>query len=254
MEFCGNSNMKEAVMATVTTVTRTERAIERRPGFGRRSGPGGNNGFGRNGGGSGGGHDDGSQQALSGDNNRLAVWVILAAVVMMFTALSSAYIVRSVSIDGSNDWQPIAMPRLLWLSTAIIVSSSFTFRQAQVELNERRQTGYYRWIWITGILGLGFLVSQLLAWRELREQGIYLASNPHSSFFYLLTAAHGVHLACGILALGYLLIRSSWSIEDRSIGFEKRKCSVDAVAIYWHFMDGLWIYLFLLLFFWRWNT
>jgi cytochrome c oxidase subunit 3 len=159
-----------------------------------------------------------------------------------------------VSIDGSNDWQPIAMPRLLWLSTGIIVLSSFTFRRAQVELKERRQRSYSRWIWITGALGLGFLVSQLLAWRQLREQGIYLASNPHSSFFYLLTAAHGVHLACGIVALGYLLIRSSWGIEDRPSGFDKRKGAVDAVAIYWHFMDGLWIYLFVLLFFWRWNT
>jgi len=93
-------------------------------------------------------------------------------------------------------------------------------------------------------------VSQLLAWRQLVRQGVYVASNPHSSFFYLLTATHGVHLLGGLLALIYLLVRASKTHEaEREQA--KRRAATDAVTLYWHFMDGLWIYLFLLLFLWK---
>ena len=226
-----------------TTVTSAERVIEKAIGTGPQSGTGGN-GFHRNGGGRG---DDGEPVPFYAQRYRLGMWVALAGIVMLFTALTSAYIVRSAS---SNDWRPIGMPRVLWLSTALIIVSSLTFERARHSLKHQRDEGYGRWLIITTILGLAFLSSQLLAWRQLARQGIYLASNPHSSFFYLLTATHGVHLAGGILALGYLLVRTrrpsdSIDAESRRIG------AADAVSIYWHFMDGLWVYLFLLLFFWK---
>ena len=181
------------------------------------------------------------------DRYRLGMWVALTSVVMLFTALTSAYIVRAAS---SNDWRPIAMPRLLWLSTAVIIISSVTFEGARRSLKRQHDAMYGHWLLITTILGVVFLGSQLLAWRQLVRQGIYLATNPHSSFFYLMTAAHGVHLLGGILALSYLLVRTrrrgaDVTAESRRIG------AADAVSIYWHFMDGLWVYLFLLLFFWK---
>ncbi|HYE66504.1 MAG TPA: cytochrome c oxidase subunit 3, partial [Pyrinomonadaceae bacterium] len=92
--------------------------------------------------------------------------------------------------------------------------------------------------------------TQLLAWQELISQGIYLASNPHSSFFYLLTGAHGVHLLGGVLALDYLLLRTRHRRSEKNAEL-KRQTTAGVVSLYWHFMDGLWIYLFLLLFLWR---
>lgn len=178
---------------------------------------------------------------------RIGVWVAIAGMVMLFTALTSAYIVRSGS---SNDWQPIAMPKVLWLSTAVLLISSVTMEISRRSLQRRSDAGYGRWLMITVVLGLGFVVSQLIAWRQLARQGVYLASNPHSSFFYLFTAAHGVHVLGGILALTYLLLRTRKK-RDSVEGELRRVGTADGATIYWHFMDGLWICLFLLLFFWK---
>jgi cytochrome c oxidase subunit 3 len=175
------------------------------------------------------------------------MWVGLASILMMFTALSSAYIVRAAS---SSDWQPLAMPRILLVSTALILISSATLETARRKLKEAAIRAYKPWLLLTVLLGIGFLASQLLAWRQLVRQGVYVASNPHSSFFYLLTAAHGVHLLGGLLALAYLLIRSR-APKENQLALTKAQASADAVTLYWHFMDFLWIYLFVLLFFVR---
>ena len=135
---------------------------------------------------------------------RVGAWVIVASVSMLFTGLSSAYIVRAAS---APDWQTLTMPRILWVSTALILLSSVTFEAARRSLRKYLTSVYSRWLSLTVLLGLGFLALQLRAWRRLAAQGIYLASNPHSSFFYLLTAVHGLHLLVGLLALFYLLFR-----------------------------------------------
>lgn len=121
---------------------------------------------------------------------------------------------------------------------------------ARRSLKQQRDAGYGRWLLITVALGLAFLASQLLAWRQLVRQGVYLAANPYNSFFYLFTAAHGLHLLGGILALGYLSLRTT---KKRSTveGELRRVGAADAASIYWHFMDGLWVALFMLLFFWK---
>jgi cytochrome c oxidase subunit 3 len=178
---------------------------------------------------------------------------------MMFTALSSAYIVRAAS---SNDWQRLAMPRILLLSTLLILVSSGTLEAARRKLKQSSENMHRRWLLVTVALGLGFLASQLLAWRQLARQGIYVASNPHSSFFYLLTATHGVHLMGGLVAVIYLAIRTRCTggtrhtavvgaQEVNEFAVAKRQAATDAVTLYWHFMDFLWVYLFLLLFLWR---
>ena len=128
--------------------------------------------------------------------------------------------------------------------------SSGTLEAARRNLKGSSNGGYVRWLSVTAILGVSFLGSQLLAWRELARQGIFLKSNPHSSFFYLLTATHGLHLLGGLLAVVYLLFRTRQKRDD-ALAEAKRLAAADAVGIYWHFMDGLWIYLFLLLFLWR---
>ncbi len=210
---------------------------------------GGGPGFPRgNGGGKGNGHEGHFSQFESSANRyRIGMWVALAAILMMFTALTSAYIVRAAS---SNDWRPIAMPQILLLSTALIVASSGTLEVARRKLKAAFEDSYNRWLMLTTGLGIAFVGSQLLAWRQLVRQGVYVASNPHSSFFYLLTATHGVHLLGGLVALIYLQLRTRRTERDEQ-ALIKQHAVADAVTLYWHFMDGLWIYLFLLLFFWR---
>lgn len=230
-------------------VTSTERVVAKKSATGKgQRGTGGNGKLpGGNGHGAGGGGDNTRSAGFSPDRYRIAIWVTLAAVMMMFTALTSAYIVRAA---GATDWVVIRMPRLLWLSTTLIVLSSVSLELARKALQRDDQQGYARWLLVTVGLGLGFLGSQFLAWRELVAQGIYLSSNPHSAFFYLLTGMHGVHLLGGILALDYLLLHAWRRRAPEQIG-PRRAAAAGAVALYWHFMGLLWIYLFLLLFLWR---
>jgi cytochrome c oxidase subunit 3 len=225
------------------TVTGTDRVIDTTVGGGPRSR--GGNGFPKNGGGKHG--RGGDALRFSSDRYRIGVWVAIGSILMLFVALASSYIVRSAS---GNDWQPIAMPKVLWLSTALILISSITMEVSRRSLKYQRDAGYGRWLLITAALGLAFLASQVFAWRQLARQGAYLASNPYNSFFYLFTAAHGLHLFGGVLALGYLLLRTT---QKRSTveGELRRRGAADAATIYWHFMDGLWVALFFLLFFWK---
>ena len=188
-----------------------------------------------------------SETVASNERYRIGMWVALAAILMMFTSLSSAYIVRAAS---ANDWRPIAMPRVLLLSTALIVISSLTLETARRKLKRDLTTSYKGWLLVSTLLGVGFLLSQLWAWRQLVRQGIYVVTNPHSSFFYLLTGTHGVHLLGGLLALMFLLVRARDPMMNEP-SRARHQAIAGAVTVYWHFMDVLWIYLFVLLFFWR---
>lgn len=236
----------------VTMVTGTKEITR----TGKRVADGGNgktgpNGKGSRGDGRGPGGNDFAKR-FEPDRYRIGMWVALAGIAMLFTALTSAYIVRAGWANDRvpPDWRPLVVPRLLWLSTALIIASSITFEIARRGLKRGAESVYGRWLLATVFLGLGFLASQLIVWRQLVAQGVYLSSNPHVAFFYLLTAAHGLHLLGGIFGLDYLLLRT-W--RKRSVEFEdkKRQALADSVSLYWHFMDGLWVYLFLLLFFWR---
>ena len=163
------------------------------------------------------------------------MWVALASILMLFTALASAYIF----LAAGEGLRPVSLPPLLWLSTALIITSSLTLSRGIRSLKQGDDTRYSRWLSLTVALGLAFLGSQLWVWRQLVAQGVYLAGNPHSTFFYLLTGTHGVHLVGGIMALDYLLLRA-WRRSSRSEALRKRQTAADVVALYWHFMDGLW--------------
>jgi cytochrome c oxidase subunit III len=225
-------------MATMVTSTKT--VTKKGAGSGKLPGPNGN--------GSKRGRDDSFLDPGSRANRyRIGMWVALASILMMFTALSSAYVVRAAS---ANDWVPLAMPRVLLLSTGLILISSITIDAARRKLRAGFDSAYTQLLLVTVLLGFGFLASQLFAWKQLARQGVFLTTNPHSSFFYLLTATHGLHLLGGLLALIFLLVRTRRKTETAS-GAANRLAAADAVSIYWHFMDALWIYLFLLLFLWR---
>jgi cytochrome c oxidase subunit 3 len=103
---------------------------------------------------------------------------------------------------------------------------------------------FRKWVLVTAVLGSAFLAGQLFVWRQLSQQGIYLVSHPHSSFFYVLTAIHGVHLLVGVLVLFYVL---ALAVRYRLTPGESSSPSI--AATYWHFVDGLWLYLMVVLFY-----
>ena len=234
-----------------TTVTGTRERIaptEKEIRIGGRSGRGPvGGGNGPNGGGGGKGRDYGDEYDSTPHQYRVSLWIVLVAVLTTFVTLSILYFFRS----GAKDWHPILMPRVLWLSTVLIIISSLTFERARKSLMHEDETSYRRWLGRSLLLGLAFLAVQLIAWRQLARQGVYLESDPHRSFFYLLTGAHGIHLIAGIIALSYLLARARGAANTTRFADVRRSTFTDVVGVYWHFMDGLWLYLFGLLFLWR---
>lgn len=225
------------------TVTSTDARIEATIGGRGRGG----NGFRKNGGNGNGHGREGADFRFSPARYRVGVWVAIAGIVMLFTALASAYIVRSASGD---DWRPMTIPKVLWLSSALLIVSSITIEFARRQLKSQHDRSYSLWLTNTLVLGIGFVAAQLFAWRQFVKQGLYMASNPHSSFFYLFTGVHGVHVLGGLIVLTYLVVRTRKKAATVD-GELRRIGAADAAAIYWHFMDGLWICLFLLLFFWK---
>ncbi len=228
-------------MAATLTESKAKQAEERRP----RPASSGGGGGGRppDGGGEGGRRGGPDPRSLAVQRYKLGMWVALGGIVMIFAAFTSAMVVRK-GLGG--DWKSFDLPLVLWLSTAVLLASSFTIEKARRAMWRAGGGELQRWISVTAVLGAAFLACQLLGWKELTARGIYLASNPSNSFFYLLTAAHGVHLLGGILALSYVVFRV-W----RPTLWLTREAAVEATSLYWHFMDGLWVYLWLLLLVWR---
>lgn len=168
--------------------------------------------------------------------------VLLAASVMLIAAFTSAFVVRR---GLSDDWVTMPLPRILWVNTAVLLASSVALELARRALKSGRRTAFNRF-WTAGtVLGLVFLAGQYAAWQQLYRAGIYIATNPSSSFFFLLTCVHAVHLIGGIGALGYVNIQA---LRLR-LGPGKRT-AVDVCAVFWHFLDGMWVYLLLLFLIW----
>jgi len=172
----------------------------------------------------------------------MGVAFAVAAIGMLFIALTSSYVVRQ---GLGMDWQRLPMPRILLVNSVVLLISSVTMELARLARRRGNQQGSSTWVFATLVLGLAFLTGQVLAWQTLSSRGFFLSTNPHSSFFYVLTGLHGVHLAGGLLVLGYV---ASGSLQLREL--DRRGRWLDGTAVYWHFMDALWIYLLVLLFVW----
>ena len=168
-----------------------------------------------------------------------AITIGIVSILMFFMALASAFIVLR---RGSELWVTVHLPRILWANTCVLLASSFTLESARQRLYLADASGFRKFWLATTVLGFLFVAGQLIAWRQLVAQGVYIASNQASSFFYIFTGAHAVHLLGGVGALLFVAFRK----------FEKTKISLQAAAeitsYYWHFMDGLWIFLLALLY------
>ncbi len=161
---------------------------------------------------------------------------------MLFAAFTSALVVRR---GLGDDWTGIPLPAILWWNTAALVVSSVALELAQRALRGGLRQSFNIFWSVGTALGLVFLGGQYLAWLQLQAAGVYVATTPGSSFFYVMTVAHAVHLAGGVCALMYIEIQAL----RLQLGPGKRT-AVEVSRIYWHFMAGLWIYLMLLFRFW----
>ncbi|HUA60651.1 MAG TPA: cytochrome c oxidase subunit 3 [Verrucomicrobiae bacterium] len=191
-----------------------------------------------------GGGDSGGNEGRGADRRArfTALFVLLAASTMVFAAFTSAFIVRR---GLSDDWQAMYKPPILWLNTAILLASSFVLDLSRRALKAGNRSRFNFW-WSAGTaLGVLFLVGQGVAWYQLRQAGVFVATNPSSSFFYVLTASHAFHLIGGVVALLYVDIQA---LRLR-LGPAKRT-AIDVTAVFWHFLDGLWLYLMVLFYVW----
>ena len=193
---------------------------------------------------------------------RLGLVVGLTGIVMIFISFSSAYVVRQglPTLDPRtnallHDWFPVPLPRLLLLNTVVLLISTVTMELARRQAARRALAQFssassvtvgakeeISWLALTVVLGLSFLTGQWMAWRELAAGGFYVGSSPSSSFVYLLTGTHGVHLFGGVVAL---LAAGVASVLGRRA--DSQSIAVDVTGWYWHFMAALWIYILCLL-------
>jgi cytochrome c oxidase subunit 3 len=180
--------------------------------------------------------DSGSSFPIS--KGQLGVWILLTAIIMLFAGLSSAYIV----LRGVPAWQRIALPSLLWVNTAVLLLSSVAIDISRRAVRRNDAQSMKRWLVTGGVLGLAFLVGQVAAWKQLLNAGVYLPSTLQSGFFYILTGLHGLHLFGGVVALAFVLFKA---VKNHLTAFNYEPLKL--CALYWHVMDALWVYLFLLL-------
>jgi cytochrome c oxidase subunit III len=215
-----------------------------------------------------GGGDDGSGPGMPDyatrlRRARLGLLVALTPILMLFVSFSSAYVVRQglPTLDPRTnalvrDWIPVTLPKLLLINTGVLILSSVFMELARRQIRGQASLASAKsapgvsvveqiripWLSMTFVLGLVFLFGQWAAWRQLAANGFYVATTPSSSFVYLLTGTHAIHLMGGILALFAAGIAS---LLRRSVA--TRSIVVDVTAWYWHFMAGLWIYILCLL-------
>jgi cytochrome c oxidase subunit 3 len=170
---------------------------------------------------------------------KIGLGVFLAVVGSLFALFTLAYSMRM----HLGDWRPLPVPTLLWINTGVLVLSSLALHQAQLAAGRGEARRMRAGLLAGGGLTLAFLGGQLLAWRQLIEAGYFAASNPANAFFYLLTAAHGLHLLGGMVALGRTVAMTR--AGDREP--EAARLSVELCAMYWHFLLLVWLVLFGLL-------
>ena len=218
-----------------------------------RSGGGSNTSSGNNGGngddgGNFGGFETPSSETGNGDKAKVLTWFLLLVVGMTFAGLVGAYVM--VSANHHAEWKPFRLPIEVWISTFLIIASSFSYHIAKRAIEADNIEAGRRWLVVTTVLGASFISSQLMAWLVLTQRGLYMQGNPFVGFFYILTSVHVVHVLGGIIALGSIII-SVWNGGGSEFDRLKRRKLARAVGWYWDFIGVIWIILFVLLGFWQ---
>lgn len=166
--------------------------------------------------------------------HKFTMWVAIGSIVMMFAGLTSAFIVKS----NQTGWKTIAMPKVFWVSTAVIIISSVTLQMALRSFKQREMNQYRSLIGLTLLLGVAFVVMQWFGFQQLWEQKITFTGSGAGQFLYVIFGLHAVHVMGGIIALIIMFIKAF-------VGKTKLYSSVpvEVMATYWHFVDLLWLYL-----------
>src|SRR4051812_25842802 len=177
----------------------------------------------------------------------VTVIVILATVTMTFGAMIAVFVYRSLA---PQFWGHLTLSPLLWLTTGILLTSSITFEKARQRLVQNDQVGFH-WLmrWTTG-LAVMFLLGQIAAGFQILHSGVILAQNPHSWFIFLFSGLHGVHIVAGLIGLGYLLLRTREPASGPRFQMTTRVVA-RSVSICWHYLDFLWLLMFMLLLLWK---
>ena len=171
---------------------------------------------------------------------RIGLWVLLAVISSLFGLFISAYYMRMGPAHG--DWSPVALPRVLWLNTALLILSSAWMQTARGAVRHARIDRVRISLIGGGLFALAFLVGQLWAWHQLQTSG-YLLGSPAVAFFYLLTAVHGLHLLGGLLVWG----KTAFRIVAAGVEALDVRSSVELCTGYWHYLLLVWLVLFAVL-------
>ncbi len=179
---------------------------------------------------------------LSVNKWKFIVWLFIITIIMLFASQTSAYLVRR----AEGNWTEFEIPSVFWISTLVLViSSGFMYLSSKaVKANEITKLKIY--VTITFVFGIVFLALQYLGWQELQTQGIYLKGNPSGSFFYVFTGLHMAHLVIGLgILMATFIMAFGMKINSEN------SLLVEICATSWHFLDILWIYLFVFLLYFR---
>jgi cytochrome c oxidase subunit 3 len=178
------------------------------------------------------------EKPMSMNPKLFAMWLFIVTVIMVFAGLTSAYVVR----QGEGNWLQFDLPILLWITSGIILASSGTMHWAYLAAKRDNLRQVKMAMTITTLLGIAFVVGQVSAWGDMVAKDVYLVGNPSGSFVYILTGLHGLHLFGGMVFL-LIVLGATYKYKVHS----KNMNQITMCATYWHFLDGLWLYLFIFL-------
>ena len=187
-----------------------------------------------------------ARKPLSMHPKKFAMWLFIVSVVMIFAALTSAYMVR----QGEGNWMTFDLPSLFWVNSGIIIVSSITMHWAYLSAKRDNLETVKLALSLTTVLGVGFLAGQYLAWAQMVKDNIYFVNDRagavSGSFVYVISGLHGVHIISGII---FLLVVLAATLRYRI--HSKNLAQIQMCATYWHFLGGLWLYLFLFMLLYR---
>ena len=178
------------------------------------------------------------RQNLSMNPKKFLLWLGIVSIIMMFAAFTSAYLVRR----AEGNWLEFGIPKIFTYSTIVLVLSSISMHLAYWASKKDRFLLLRSAISITFVLGIVFLVMQVLGWGELTRNNVFLVGNPSGSFFYVLSGLHGLHIISALLVLIFAMV-ASFQLKIHA----KRLNQIEMCVTYWHFLDLLWLYLFIFL-------
>ena len=175
------------------------------------------------------------KKPLSMHPKKFGMWLFLTSVLMLFAALTSAYIVR----QAEGNWWYFELPQVFYSTTIVILLSSVTMQWAYFSAKKNEHTTVRNMVAATAVMGVLFLVGQVWGWGEMASQGVHFVGNPSGSFVIVLTLVHGLHLISAIVFISIVLVAA--------VKAKTNLAQMEMCATYWHFLGGLWLYLFVFL-------